>query len=176
MEKEQNFFALALIQADEKIAAIDRQCESLKLQLDALVSQKTVLIATRRALLIQEGDLSPNQIPLPQSSAPTKSFKGMSLAAAARKYIFDIGAPQTHAEVVGALLKENVRIASKHPGNSIRTSMQKHPDWFRWVKPNGDRGHWELVEWPSTIQQPREPSSETAAAGPNLSLVPQKSV
>src|SRR5258706_4757838 len=140
MEKEQNFFALAINQADKQIAAIIRQYESLQLQLGSLVGQRTVLIGTRRALLIQEGELSPDQTPLPQTPALTKSFKGMSLAVAARKYLFDTGRPQTHAEVVNALLKGNIKIASKHPGNSIRSSMQKHPDWFRWVKPNGDRG------------------------------------
>jgi hypothetical protein len=57
-----------------------------------------------------------------------------SFAAAARKYLFDVGRPQTHTQVVEALLKGNIKIASKHPGNFIRTSMQKHPDWFRWVK------------------------------------------
>jgi hypothetical protein len=169
MEKEQNFFALALNQADEQIATIDRQCESLQGQLDLLTGKKTVLIATRSALLIQEGRLSPDQTPLPQGPASTKSFKGLSLAAAARKYLFDKGRPQTHAEVLEALLKGKARIASRRPSNSIRSSMQKHPDWFRWVKRPNERGQWELVEWPTDDLNVTVAPTETRT--PTLSLV-----
>jgi len=48
--------------------------------------------------------------------------------------------------------------------------MQKHPDWFRWVKLPGDRGQWELVEWPPTQLDMNRPVPTTADP-PTLSLV-----
>jgi hypothetical protein len=169
MEKQQDFFALALKQADEEIADIDSRQDSLQTELERMTATKNKLITTRRALLIQVGDLPVDQSPLPQTSAASKSFKGMSFAAAARKYLFDVGRPQTHTQVVEALLKGNIKIASKHPGNSIRTSMQKHPDWFRWVKRPGGRGQWELVEWPTEDSHVILPPVE--ASTPTLTLV-----
>jgi len=169
MEHQQNFFALALKQADEEITDIDSRHDSLQAELEIMAAKKNKLITTRRALLIQVGDLPADQSPLPQTSGPTKSFKGMSFAAAARKYLFDVGRPQSHAQVVEALIKGNIKIASKHPGNSIRSSMQKHPDWFRWVKrPNG-RGQWELVEWPTEDSNVSAPTVEEST--PTLTLV-----
>jgi hypothetical protein len=165
MDNQDNFFALALKQADDTMASIDIQFNSVQAQLESLATKKSILIATRRALLIQLGDLPPDQTPLPQMSARTKSFKGMSLAAAARKYLFDIGRPQTHAQIVEGLLKGNARIASKRPGNSVRACMQEHPEWFRWVKRPGACGHWELVEWPTNDVAVAESST------PTLSLV-----
>jgi hypothetical protein len=170
MEAQDNVFMLALKKADEQIGLIDGEHSSLRLQLERLVTEKTILLTTRRALLIQIGELPPEAQPMPQrTSTSRKPFKGLSLAAAARKYLFDTGRPQTHAELVEALLKGNVKIASKHPANSIRTSMQKHPDWFRWNKPPGDRGRWELVEWP--IHPDVNPTVPPSEGTPNLTLV-----
>jgi len=176
MENQPTIFELALKTVDEMIVEIDTQHNTLQSKLNSLVSDRAVLLGTRKALLVQLGEIAPAKglVDEPSGLGLKNPFKGMGLAAAARKYLAELGLPRTHAEVVDALLKGNVKIASKHPGNSIRSSMQKHPDWFRWVKPNGDRGHWELIEWPLPIQQPDEPSYEGAAAGPNLSLVPQK--
>jgi hypothetical protein len=173
MEHQQNFFALALKQADAEITDIDSRHDSLQAELDMMAAKKNKLITTRCALLIQVGDLPADQSPLPQTSVPLKSFKGMSFAAAARKYLFDVGRPQTHAQVVEALIKGNIKIASKHPGNSIRTSMQKHPEWFRWVKRPTDRGQWELVEWPIQDSPVSVPMVEKVT--PTLALVSSSS-
>lgn len=172
MENEHNFFRLALQQADTRLTHIDAECDTLQSTLKNRLTEKTVLLGTRRALLIQLGELAPEDHSTTQTTASpsTKPFKGMSQARAARKYLSEIGRPQTHAEVVEALLKGHLKIASKHPGNSIRSSMQKHPEWFRWAKRNGERGEWELVEWPQQLQQPVDtsPKDTTVAA---LSLV-----
>ena len=161
MDEQNNAFAVALKEADERIAWTDNQCDTLRSQLEQRAAEKTILLGTRHALLIQVGDLPPEHQPLPQTASPSKRpFKGLSLAAAARKYLFDVGQPQTHAQVVEGLLKGNVKIASKHPATSIRSSMQKRPDWFRWVKEDGDRGRWELVEWPPQSDPPADKTSE----------------
>jgi hypothetical protein len=150
-----NFFELALKAADEKIALIDGEIATLQFALSKLLSEKTILLGTRRALLIQLGEIAPgNDLAGPTTgSVSKKPFKGMGQARAARKHLSEIDRPQTHAEVVEALLKGHLKIASKHPGNSIRSSMQKHPEWFRWIKLNGERGQWELIEWPRQVQQ-----------------------
>jgi hypothetical protein len=175
MENQHNVFELALQQADTKLALIDTEHDTLQSALKKLLTEKTILLGTRRALLIQLGEIAPEDNSTAQTthSPTTKPFKGMGQARAARKYLSEIGRPQTHAEVVEALLKGHLKIASKHPGNSIRSSMQKHPEWFRWAKLNGDRGQWELVEWPQQVQQPADTSPEdtTVAA---LSLVGSK--
>ncbi len=171
MDDQNDPFAVALKAADERINSIDGEHDGLRLRLDKLANEKTILLTTRRALLIQTGELPP-EVQSSSQTSPTsrKSFKGMSLAAAARKYLIDIGHPQSHAEVVEALLKGNVKIAAKDPAGSIRTSMQKHPDWFRWVKPPGDHGRWELVEWP-TEDGPNNTPPTTNSGPATLSLV-----
>lgn len=158
MENQPNIFGLALKAANEKIADIETHHNTLQAQLKDLVTEKTILLGTRRSLLIQLGEIAPEEHSIAQTthSPTTKPFKGMGQASAARKYLSEIGRPQTHAEVVEALLKGHLKIASKHPGNSIRSSMQKHPEWFRWVKFHGDRGQWELTEWPQQPQQPAD--------------------
>lgn len=172
MENQHNFFELALQQADTKLALIDTEHDTLQSALKKLLTEKTILLGTRRALLIQLGEIAPEDHSTAQTthSPTTKPFKGMGQARAARKYLSEIGRPQTHAEVVEALLKGHLKIASKHPGNSIRSSMQKHPEWFRWAKLNGDRGQWELVEWPQQVQQPADTSPKDTTV-PALSLV-----
>ncbi len=160
MENQPNIFDQALKTADERIAVIDTQHNTLQAQLNNLLTERTILLGTRRALLIQLGEIVPQDNSIAQTTpSPTKKpFKGMGQARAARKYLSEIGRPQTHTEVVEALLKGYLKIASKHPGNSIRSSMQKHPEWFRWSKLNGNRGRWELVEWPQPVQQPVDTS------------------
>lgn len=167
-----NFFELALKAADEKIEVIDSEIATLQSALSKRLSEKTTLLGTRRALLIQLGEIAPgNDLAGPTTwSVSKKTFKGMGQASAARKHLSEIGRPQTHAEVVEALLKGHLKIASKHPGNSIRSSMQKHPEWFRWVKLNGDRGQWELVEWPQQVHQPADTSTKDTPVAA-LSLV-----
>lgn len=166
-----DFFELALKAADERIAVIDTETATLQSALSKLFTDKTILLGTRRALLIQLGEIAPaHESSGPAFSVSKKPFKGMGQARAARKHLCEIGRPQTHAEVVEALLRGHLKIASKHPGNSIRSSMQKHPEWFRWVKLNGDRGQWELVEWPHQVQQPANTSTKDTSV-PALSLV-----
>lgn len=172
MEDQNNFFELALKSADEKIAHINSEQHTLQSTLNQLLAEKTILLGTRRALLIQLGELSsPSDLAPPITSPAHKNtFKGMGLAAAARKFLTEIGQPQTHAAVVDALLKGNVKTASKRPGNSIRTSMQNHPDWFRWTKLDGDRGYWELVEWPPQGHSPGQLPEQAVEKSPEVPI------
>jgi len=172
VEDEQNCFQLALNAADEAIAAIEGELDRLQAALTKLTSDKSVFLNTRRALLIQLGELTPEISLAPEnnSKGSKNHFKGMGMAAAARRHLAEVGRAQTHAEVLEALLKGNFKTQSKHPSGSLRTAMQKRPDWFRWVKRPADRGRWELVEWP--IQHNEDPMAPpTAAAAPSLTLV-----
>jgi hypothetical protein len=173
MESGESIFELALKETIEKLSQVDAEYDALDSKLKDLTDKKTILLSTHRALQIQVGEVAP-----PETlsfaeviSARSKNhFKGMGMAAAARKHLAEVGRAQTHAEVLEALLKGNFKTQSKHPSGSLRTAMQKRPDWFRWVKRPADRGRWELVEWP--IQHYENPMAPTtAAAAPSLTLV-----
>lgn len=98
------------------------------------------------------------------------AFKGMSPAVAARTYLQKVGRPQTHAEVANALLMGSVMSASRRPADSFRTSMQRHPKWFRWTKKNGQVGTWALVEW----QLAKDSSSDDANQAPETPQAPPR--
>jgi hypothetical protein len=170
MESGESVFQLALKEANEKLSQVDVEYRVLDSKLKDLTDKQKILLSTRLALQIQVGEVAP---PEPLSfaeviSARSKNhFKGMGMAAAARKHLAEVGHAQTHAEILEALLKGNFKTQSKHPSGSLRTAMQKRPDWFRWVKRYGERGQWELVEWP--IQEPNVTEPEHSA--PTLSLV-----
>lgn len=172
MENTDNHFQLALKAADRKIEAIESEHHTLQLTLSKLISDRAVLLSTRKALLIQLGELNPETNSLAEVNfARSKNhFKGMGQAAAARKHLTEVGHSQTHAEVLEALLKGNFKTHSKRPSDSLRMAMQKRPDWFRWVKRPGDHGRWELVEWP-TEDSPNTTPPSTNSDPPTLSLV-----
>lgn len=169
MESGENVFQLALKEANETLSQVDVEHEVLNSKLKDLTDKKMILLSTRRALQIQVGEVAPEPLSCTEAiPARTKNhFKGMGMAAAARKHLAEVGHAQSHAEILEALLKGNFKTQSKHPSGSLRTAMQKHPDWFRWVKQYGERGQWELVEWP--IQEPTMTGPEHSA--PTLSLV-----
>jgi len=172
VENTDNHFQLALKAADLKIEAIESEHHTLQLTLSKLISDRTVLLSTRKALLIQLGELHPQTNSLPEVNfARSKNhFKGMGQAAAARKHLTEVGHSQTHAEVLEALLKGNFKTHSKRPSDSLRMAMQKRPDWFRWVKRPGDHGRWGLVEWPAE-DSPNTTAPSTNFDPPTLSLV-----
>lgn len=172
MENTDNHFQLALEAADQKIEAIDSEHHTLQSTLSKLISDRAVLLSTRKALLIQLGELTPETHTTAEgNSARSKNhFKGMGQAAAARKHLTEVGHSQTHAEVLEALLKGNFKTHSKRPSDSLRMAMQKRPDWFRWVKRPGDHGRWELVEWP-TEDGPNTTPPSSNSEPPTLSLV-----
>ncbi|HBB95573.1 MAG TPA: hypothetical protein DC054_09290 [Blastocatellia bacterium] len=171
MESGESVFQLALKEANEQLSQVDVEYDVLNSKLKDVTDKKTILLSTRLALQIQVGEVAP---PEPLSfaqaiSARSKNhFKGMGMAAAARKHLAEVGHAQTHAQVLEALLKGNFKTQSKHPSGSLRTAMQKRPDWFRWVKRPADRGRWELVEWPIHDENPMAPPT---AAAPSLALV-----
>lgn len=170
MENEQTCFQLALKQTDEKLTAIDREHEALHNTLTKLNADKSVLLNTQKALRIQLGEIPPQLPSGPDGNAASKNqFKGMGQAAAARKYLAEVGHSKTHAELIDALLKRKFKTQSKRPSDSLRMAMQARPDWFRWIKRPGDRGRWELVEWPVENSNPNPALSNPET--PNLSLV-----
>ena len=175
MENQDSFFQLALKEADEKIARIDSESARMQAELRSLSTEKVILLGTRRALLIQLGEIVPEKAPDEEvtSSVAKNAFKGLGSAAAARKYLQEVGHAQTHQQVVDALVKGNVKTGSKRPSDSIRTSMQRRPEWFRWVKRKGSPGCWELVEWPETSEAAAEEPAQTAPIAPALALVGQ---
>lgn len=151
MESGETVFQLALKETNETISQLDVEHEVLNSKLKDLTNKKTILLSTRRALQIQVGEVAPEPLSF-TDVIPARSknhFKGMSMAAAARTHLAEVGHAQTHAEILEALLKGNFKTQSKHPSGSLRTAMQKRPDWFRWVKRPNERGQWELVEWPT---------------------------
>ncbi len=175
MENQDSYFQLALREADENIARIDRESARIQTELRRLSTEKVILLGTRKALLIQLGELVPEKASDEEgtSSVSKNAFKGLGSAAAARKYLQEVGQAQTHQQVVDALVKGNAKSGSKRPSDSIRTSMQRRPEWFRWVKRKGSPGCWELVEWPETSDSSAEERAQTAAIVPALALVGQ---
>jgi hypothetical protein len=172
MDNQDNPFAMALTAANQRIDLIDNEHQILQTKQQRLIAEKIMLIDTQHQLRIQVGEIPPPHHSLPQTLSKSKnSFKGMGIAAAARKWLFEIGRPQTHTQLVEALLKRGLTIASKHPANAIRTAMAKHPEWFRWVKDDGDRGRWELVEWPTQTNPQNDNTSEPTTNVTALSLV-----
>jgi len=177
MENAQSFFQSALDEADEKIAHIDSESLRMQGELRRKSEEKTILVGTRKALLIQLGKLAPEKSSLEDNATGVSknAFKGMAPAVAARKHLQEIGHGLTHAELVEVLLKGNVKTDAKRPSDSIRTSIQRRPEWFRWVKRKGSTGYWELVEWPETgeAEAVAEQLADTPAIPPPLSLVEQ---
>ena len=93
-----------------------------------------------RRISQQDDDVSVSQV-------PRNAFKGMAPAQAARKYLLEIGHGMSHATLVKALLRGNVKTGSKHSTDTMRTALHRHKEWFVWKKEKGQRGIWELVEW-----------------------------
>ena len=94
----------------------------------------------RRVSQEEDDDVSVSQV-------SRNAFKGMAPAQAARKHLLEIGHGMSHATLVKALLRGNVKTGSKHSTDTMRTALHRHKDWFVWKKEKGQRGIWELVEW-----------------------------
>jgi hypothetical protein len=116
------------------------------------------------------------------SQVSRNAFKGMAPAQAARKYLLEIGHGMSHATLVKALLRGNVKTGSKHSTDAMRTALHRHKEWFVWKKEKGQRGIWELVEWQTG--EDRIGAEDTTASrmsglpqgSPTLSLVSQSNV
>lgn len=98
-------------------------------------------------------------------------FRGMGPAKAARKYLEMLGLGETHSQLVKALEKGGVRTGAKRRSDSIRTCLQRRPDWFVFKKEKGEVGRWELVEWQNTAASGGENLAESQSSARSLSLV-----
>jgi hypothetical protein len=185
MSAEVSSLPLALSEVEREIATVDAEAERITAEVANLAVKKRSLLKTLSGLKELLGQAEPEPLPADSGSfnevelASTVShvsrnaFRGMGPAAAARKYLRDVGQRQTHAEVVDALLRGNVKSKAKYPSDSFRTAMQRRTDWFVWKKELGQFGYWELVEWQCADEEPKANDTVRPLVPKALSLVGQ---
>ena len=98
-------------------------------------------------------------------------FRGMGPARAARQYLEMLGHGEPHSLLVKALEKGGVRTGAKRRSDSIRTCLQRRPDWFAFKKEKGEVGRWELMDWQSMSASASENPAESQTSPRSLSLV-----
>lgn len=159
MTEEVSLLPLALAEVEREIATVDSEAERLTTESTKLAVKKRSLQKTLRGLEELLGRVPPEPLPSNTGSfnegevasstslVSRNAFRYMAPAAAARKFLRDVGHRLTHVEVVDALLRGNVKSKAKYPSDSFRTAMLRRSDWFVWKKEPGHFGCWELVEW-----------------------------
>lgn len=80
-------------------------------------------------------------------SITRNTFKAMSIADAARKYLLMLGRGATQRELIEILQNGGVRTEAKHLDAAFRNSLVRRPDWFVFIREKGKLGRWELTEW-----------------------------
>jgi hypothetical protein len=178
MSEAVSLLPLALAEVEQDIGVVDVEAERLTTKLAELEVKKLSLQKTARGL--QEllgivppapatgnnGHVDPAGAVVNTNLLPRNVFRGMPPSAAARKFLRAIGHRVTHAELVEALVRGNVKSRAQYPSDSFRAAMMRRADWFVWKKEVGHFGYWELVEW-----QGDETASTTAISKPTLALV-----
>lgn len=179
MTEEVSLLPLALAEVERDIANTDAEVERLKGEISIREVKKQSLQKTARGLqellgIVPAAPSALNHSSLDDVEATTRTallprnvFRGMSPAAAARKFLRAVGHRATHAELVEALVRGNVKSRSRYPSDSFRAAMMRRTDWFVWKKEVGHFGCWELQEW----RQDNESSQTSTGTRPALSLV-----
>lgn len=163
MNSDLSTFELALIRTERDIADEDDEVVRLEAEMVRMRSEiaqsgqrRAGFVALRNELKKRLGHDVPEEDArrannqdddVSDSQVSRNAFKGMAPAHAAHKHLLEIGHGMSHAALVKALLRGNVKTGSKNSTDTMRTALHRHKEWFVWKKEKGQRGIWELVEW-----------------------------
>lgn len=83
----------------------------------------------------------------PQVAITRSTFKGMSIADAARRYLMMVGRGVRQRELIDTLISGGVKTDAKHLDAAFRNALARRPDWFVFIREKKQLGRWELTEW-----------------------------
>jgi hypothetical protein len=178
-------YEIARSDAEAELAYIDAETARMTAELAQLAFRRLTVIKILDAVKEGLGEVVPKNASMEGNTQSSEELDGLSLVArnayrglgpaeAALKHLRLLEHGETHARLVEALLKGNVRSGSKHPADSFRTALQRRPNVFVWRKEQGRPGRWELKEWQRADESSTEETSQSAASPRALSLVGQK--
>lgn len=169
---------------EAELAQIDAETARMSTELSELATRRLTVVTFFNAARAALGEVVPesNTVGGDLESREDEDIDGLSLVArnafralgpsqAAVKYLRLREQRVTHAELVKALEKGNVKSGSKRPSDSIRNALSRRPDLFVWIKEPAKVGRWGLKEWQKTEESPSEKTSDPAASSRPLSLV-----
>lgn len=134
------------------VASMIADLEAQRLQLDAQRAKLDAAIAALKELASDaKGGVRAVSVKPPASRAPgSNSYRGMSIAAAAKEYLRSEGRPRSTREIAQALARGGLRHKSGNWTNTVRSSLARRvekgdPQLVK-GEVKGGVGTWRLVE------------------------------
>jgi len=161
---------------EAELAQIDAETTRMTTELAELATRRLMVVKFFNAAREALGEVAPT---VPESTdvggdvddqedmdglslVARNAFRGLGPVAAALKHLRTCEKELTHAELVKALEKGNLKSGSKRLSDSVRNALSRRPDLFVWKKEPGKVGRWGLKEWQKTEEKASE---STAASG-----------